>query len=78
MDIVGSESNEMSSLFYAARLIISDLYELFNYIESNDANLNTYTHRNYELLPRTATEFEVNCKCILGDSIVLIGRVIPD
>lgn len=60
--------DEMSSLLNTARLIIRDLYELFNYVEPNDVNLNTYSHRLYELLLRTATEFEANCKGILDSN----------
>lgn len=63
-----AENKEMCSLIHTARLIIRDLYELFNYVEPNDANLNTYSHRSYELLLRTATEFEANCKGILDSN----------
>lgn len=59
------DQHEMNSLLTTARLIIRDLYELFNYVEPNDINLQTYSHRLYELLLRTATEFEANCKAIL-------------
>lgn len=63
-----ADSNEINSLLHTARLIIRDLYELFNYVEPNDVNLNTYSHRLYELLLRTATEFETNCKGILDSN----------
>lgn len=56
---------EMQSLLTTAHLIIRDLYEIFNYVEPNDTNLMTFSHRIYELLLRTATEFESNCKGIL-------------
>lgn len=56
---------EKKTLVTTARLIIHDLYELFNYVEPNDICLKTYSHRLYELLLRTATEFESNCKAIL-------------
>ena len=59
---------EMGSLLNTALLIIRDLYELFNYVEPNDVNLNTYSHRLYELLLRTSTEFEANCKGILDSN----------
>lgn len=59
------DQREMRSLVTTAHLIIQDLYELFNYIEPSNANLNTYSHRIYELLLRTSTEFEANCKAIL-------------
>lgn len=60
------DQQEMASLLTTARLIIRDLYELFNYVEPNDINLQTYSHRLYELLLRSATEFEANCKAILN------------
>ena len=56
---------EMGSLVTTAHLIIHDLYEVFNYIEPDDMNLTTFSHRLYELYLRTATEFESNCKGIL-------------
>ncbi|WP_278719221.1 hypothetical protein [Bacteroides caecimuris] len=60
-----ADQQEMNSLLTTARLIIRDLYELFNYVEPNNINLQTYSHRLYELLLRAATEFEANCKAIL-------------
>lgn len=59
------DQNEIDALLNTARLIIRDLYELFNYVDPNDINLKTYSHRLYELLLRSATEFEANCKGIL-------------
>lgn len=59
---------EMRSLLTTAKLILDDLYELFNYIEPDDTNLSVFSHRIYELLLRTATEFETNCKGILKDN----------
>ncbi len=56
---------ERRSFVTAAKLILDDLYELFNYIEPDDVNLKVYSHRIYELFLRTATEFESNCKGIL-------------
>ncbi len=49
----------------AYQLIEKDLLHLFEYIDPCDDNLNTYSHRTYELFLRTATEFETNCKRIL-------------
>lgn len=60
-----ADINEIMSLLHTAQLIIRDLYELFNYVEPNDVNLRTYSHRLYELLLRTATEFDANCKGVL-------------
>jgi len=45
--------SEMDSFVITAHLIIRDLYELLNYVEPCDANLNTYSHRIYELFLRT-------------------------
>lgn len=56
---------DIRSLIISAHLIITDLYTLFNYVEPCDNNMRTYSHRIYELLLRTATEFETNCKGIL-------------
>lgn len=69
-----ADINEKNSLIHTAQLIIRDLYDLFNYIEPNDVNINTYSHRLYELLLRTATEFEANCKGILESN----GYVKPE
>ena len=60
-----ANQDEKKSLFMATRLIIRDLNELFDYIEPDDENLKVHSHRIYELLLRTATEFEANCKGIL-------------
>ena len=62
------DQREMRSMVTTAHLIIQDIYEVFNYIEPSDANLNTYSHRIYELLLRTSTEFESNCKAILSSN----------
>ena len=59
---------EMRLLVSTARLMLHDLYELFYFIEPNDINLQTYSHRVYELYLRAATEFESNCKRILEDN----------
>lgn len=59
---------EKQSYLTTAHLIIRDLYELFNYVQPHDSNLNVFSHRIYELLLRTATEFEANCKAILKDN----------
>lgn len=60
-----ADQNEMNSLVTTARLIIRDLYEVFNYVEPDNAHFPVYSHRLYELLLRTSTEFEANCKGIL-------------
>lgn len=51
---------EMDSSVITSRLIFQDLYDLFSYIEPDDKNLKTFSHRTYELLLRIATEVEYN------------------
>lgn len=46
-------------------LIQSDIMKLFEYVEPGEKNLETYSFRILELLLRTCTEFEANCKAIL-------------
>jgi len=58
-------SSEANSLVNAARIIIKDFIELTDYIEPVEENKSVFSHRIYELLLRTATEFEANCKGIL-------------
>lgn len=60
-----ADQNEKKSLIIATRMILRDLNSLYDYIEPSDDNLGVYSHRIYELLLRTATEFEANCKGIL-------------
>jgi hypothetical protein len=50
----------------AYQLLESDLIRLLTYIEPSDDNLETYSHRLYELLLRACTEFEANAKAILA------------
>ncbi|MDA0833987.1 MAG: hypothetical protein O2955_05785 [Planctomycetota bacterium] len=56
------------SLTRAYHILEQDLRHLFEYVEPDDGNLNTYSHRLYELLLRASTEFETNCKSILLDN----------
>lgn len=58
--------HEIKSQVITARVLIQDLYQLFNYIEPNDGNLNTFSYRVYELFLRATTEVESNCKAILS------------
>lgn len=58
-------ANDRTLLCRAYDLIINDLKMLFEYVEPTDKNLNTYSHRTFELLLRASTEFETNCKRIL-------------
>lgn len=60
-----ADQEEKKSFITSTRMILRDLNTLFDYIEPSDDNLSVYSHRIYELLLRTATEFETNCKGIL-------------
>ncbi len=60
-----ANQEEKKSLITATRMILRDVNSLYDYIEPSDDNLGVYSHRIYELLLRTATEFEANCKGIL-------------
>lgn len=65
---------EMRSLITTARLIIHDLYEIFNYIEPDDNNLSVFSHRIYELFLRVTTEVESNMKAILSANLYGSGN----
>ncbi|HWP97884.1 MAG TPA: hypothetical protein VN426_13645 [Syntrophomonadaceae bacterium] len=58
-------SIDRQMLCRAYSIIENDLRKLFEYIEPCEDNINTYSHRTFELLMRAATEFEMNCKEIL-------------
>ena len=60
-----ASQGEKKSLITATSLIMRDLNEIFNFVEPSNDNSSIYSHRIYELLLRTATEFETNCKGIL-------------
>jgi len=62
------------SLCRAYRIILQDLSNLFNFIEPTDDNLNTYSHKTYELFLRICTEFESNCKLILQSNGYVVER----
>jgi len=57
--------SERFQLVHAYHIIENDFKKLFDYIELNDNNKNTFSHRIYELILRICTEFELNCKGIL-------------
>lgn len=59
---------ERSQLVHAYHILESDFKKLFDYIELNENNKTTFSHRIYELILRTCTEFESNCKGILEDN----------
>lgn len=49
-------------------LLLKDLKELFDYIESADKNLSCYSYRIHALLLRSCVEVEANCKAILKEN----------
>lgn len=60
--------NETRQLIHAFHIIHNDYRKLMDYVELHNDNNNTFSHRIYELLLRTCTEFENNCKGILLDN----------
>ncbi|MFO0478639.1 MAG: hypothetical protein ACK50L_07690 [Bacteroidota bacterium] len=62
-DIKNAENCAM--LCRAYNLLENDLRKIFEYVEPCKHNLNTYSHRMYELFLRASTEFESNAKGIL-------------
>jgi hypothetical protein len=48
----------------AFNVLLTDLNQLFEYIEPSEKNLSTYSFRTHELLIRACIEFEANCKAI--------------
>jgi len=61
--------NETRQLIHAFHIIQDDYRKLMDYVELHNENNSTFSHRIYELLLRTCTEFENNCKGILSDNI---------
>ncbi len=59
---------ERVQLIHAYHIIEDDFRKLFDYVELHDNNNSTFSHRIFELLLRTCTEFENNCKGILIDN----------
>jgi hypothetical protein len=55
------------------RLLVDDLKEVCAFVEPTDANLNTFSHRIYELLLRACTEFESASK----QTLVSVGYSKP-
>src|SRR5215207_4438674 len=53
---------DSGSYLGAFQILTSDFRRLAEYVEPADSNLGTYSHRLYELLLRTCTEFESACK----------------
>ena len=60
--------SERSQLVHAYHILENDFKKLFDYIELHENNKTTFSHRTYELILRTCTEFESNCKGILEDN----------
>lgn len=50
---------------YAFRLLVADFLRVCEYIEPVDEHLTAYSHRLYEILLRSCTEFESICKEVL-------------
>ena len=46
-------------------LLLKDLYDLFDYVEPADNNIDCYSYRIHALLLRACVEVEANCKAIL-------------
>ena len=61
----GDFAPDRVTVLRAYKTIESDLLRLFEYIEPATANLSTFSHRTFELLLRSCTEFESNCRSIL-------------
>lgn len=59
---------ERSQLLHAYFIIENDFKKIMEYVELADENKPAYSHRIYELLLRTCTEFENNCKGVLRDN----------
>jgi len=58
-------SNDPQHYIRAFLLIQQDLKDLFAYVEPDDINLKTYSHRIHQLLMRTCVEIEANFTAIL-------------
>ena len=52
----------------ASALIQKDLLDLFDFIEPDDKNKDTYSYRTHALHMRAAIEVEANCKAILAEN----------
>ncbi len=57
----------MDKDYYSYKLIQDDYQEVCQFIEARDENLDTFSHRVYELYLRVCTEFESICKNLLVD-----------
>lgn len=58
-------AEEPEQYIRAFLLLQKDLQNLFEYIDTCDTNLSTYSFRTHELLLRGCIEVEANCKAIL-------------
>lgn len=52
----------------AFQLIQKDLFDLFDYVEPADKNMECYSYRIHALLLRACVEVEANCKAILDEN----------
>ncbi|NJM29763.1 MAG: hypothetical protein HC855_06380 [Rhizobiales bacterium] len=60
--------SEPEHFIRAFGIIQKDLLEIFNYIEPDDRNLQTYSYRVHELFMRACIEVEANFKAILEEN----------
>ena len=49
------------------RLLVSDLLKCFEYVEPHASNINTFSHRFFELLLRASTEYESISQRVMDD-----------
>ena len=55
-------------------ILKNDLKKIFEYIEPNEKNLDTYSHRTFELLIRSCMEVESLCKLVFAKNEVTLVR----
>jgi hypothetical protein len=59
---------EPERYIHAFMLIQRDLFDLFDFVEPDDVNRASYSHRIHSLLMLTCIEVEANCKAILAEN----------
>lgn len=67
------KSPEATRCLASYELLKKDLRAAFEYIEPSEANMDTYSHRVFELLLRACTEVESLCKQVFDKNSVAIG-----
>ena len=68
-------AKDRNELIHSYHLIENDFKKLFDYIHFDERNKNIFSHRIYELILRSCTEFESNCKAILKANNYRSGRL---